>query len=269
MNNGLIYIAVNKITGGKYVGKCFLPLHRRWHEHVRDANNGRGKRRRLYHALRKYGHRSFMLSKVAEIDGAAPDAKSSLAALEIIMIEHFRSFVGDSPRTGYNMTRGGEGGSYFGPRKKVVATAKTRKLISKNSARYWKGKHLSASTRRKISETRLARGYGIYHGWSKASIKRHKAALRGNKFRLGIPSTAAFIDHISTIHRERAEKARKPFKQWILRKLSLGPVYIFDLRRAATIDGLPWPKIWNASRRLPIVAIKRTFGWMWQLKGNE
>ena len=134
MNNYMVYCLTCLITGKKYVG-ITKDFHQRWSYHqIADSVIG--------HALRKYGKQNF---RISVLYSRIP--KSTAEALEKRLISKMNTIAPN----GYNVASGGDGGDT------ITALTESKKRerankISKNHARYWKGKTRSDDTKRKISE---------------------------------------------------------------------------------------------------------------------
>jgi group I intron endonuclease len=96
----LIYLITNTINGKQYIGQTLHSPEKRWQEHVYTAQ---GDRRRslwpLYHAIRKYGPKAFIISTLAEAS-----SQEELNQLEIEFIEAYQTL---DRAFGYNRHEGG------------------------------------------------------------------------------------------------------------------------------------------------------------------
>lgn len=118
-------------------------IDRRWKKHVYRALNKTSKSP-LHFAIRKYGVESFTIKKI----GSA-STRAQLIKMEKKAILKYDSSV--KRGKGYNATNGGDGGDTFG------------------------GRRHSASTRRKMSRTRLSRirsGNITYKKWNHSKKSR-------------------------------------------------------------------------------------------------
>ena len=95
---GCIYMYTNKINGMKYVGQTICKLSKRHNEHIKRDNSY------IDMALRKYGEDNFTL-EILEDNISDAD---TLNNREIYWINFYDSF-----NHGYNLTKGGSGGSTF------------------------------------------------------------------------------------------------------------------------------------------------------------
>ena len=90
----IVYIAVNKINGHRYVGLTRLTLEKRRERHISHAAHGRSQH--FYRAIRKYGADAFEFSEIAR----CPTYKEACQ-------EERRQIASLNPE--YNKTAGGEG----------------------------------------------------------------------------------------------------------------------------------------------------------------
>lgn len=97
VNMGIIYKAVNKITGKTYVGATRYSLDKRWNEHVRSSETTEN-RSKFHKAIRKYGDENFDVEVIEEVPN------DMLAEREVANICHYDSYY-----NGYNSTLGGPG----------------------------------------------------------------------------------------------------------------------------------------------------------------
>jgi group I intron endonuclease len=95
----VIYLVRNKLNGKLYIGLTAKTAAERWKEHCRNAR--RGIETHSYRAIRKHGADAF---EVSTIGTCRTGERKDLEFLERFCIE-----VKGSDRTGYNMTKGGEG----------------------------------------------------------------------------------------------------------------------------------------------------------------
>jgi group I intron endonuclease len=110
MNQGIIYLIINKINDKKYVGQTRQLLNKRWSYHITESKTYRD--RPLYKAMNKYGIDNFNIRILEECD------VEKLNEREIWWINFFDSYL-----YGYNATTGGD---YFEhseeTKKKISAT---------------------------------------------------------------------------------------------------------------------------------------------------
>lgn len=126
-NKGFIYLVTNLITKQKYVGLTAKgpyedKVHRRWNEHCKYADKGKGSDASLHEAIREYGKETFkvtVLECYEEVEGV--DFWHGLGSREEYHILNEGSLIKKLGGTGYNQTKGGEysGG---GGEKPIVVT---------------------------------------------------------------------------------------------------------------------------------------------------
>lgn len=131
-----IYKATNKSNGKSYLG-FDSKWPNRMNQHKRNYLH---KNLKFYDAIKKYGWDNFDWSIVYQ----SIDGNHTLNCMENFFIEEYDSF-----RNGYNMTLGGEGALGYKPTPEHILKNKM-KNSGANHANF--GKHLSNSTKQKISE---------------------------------------------------------------------------------------------------------------------
>lgn len=104
-----IYKITNKTNGKCYIGKS-LNIEERWQYHIAHRNVAREYNKPLYCAFRKYGIENFSFEIVEEINNYEEIANER----EKYWIEYFNSYGS----TGYNATKGGDGGETHDMQKK-------------------------------------------------------------------------------------------------------------------------------------------------------
>ena len=130
-----IYMIQNKVNNKIYIGQA-VDIKERWGEHKAKLKANCNKpNKHLQNAWNKYGEDNFEFTIICECD------ESQLNTMEEYYIFELMSY---DRRVGYNKTYGGDGGR---------PTEETKKKLSENNGRYWKGKTRSEETRRKISES--------------------------------------------------------------------------------------------------------------------
>lgn len=157
MLNGYIYLIHNKITKKKYIGQT-NNFKDRFKKHIRYAKAVRAKSI-LHNSIRKHGIDNFEYSLL--IDVKAKNEKwlrYKLNKLEIYFIRQYSSLIPN----GYNMTKGGKGA--------VGLSGKFHHLY---------GKHLSETTRNKISEANK-KIKGTDHHWYGKKHKEETKLKIGN-----------------------------------------------------------------------------------------
>ena len=126
-----------------YIGITCQDVERRWRN-----GDGYKSQKYFYRAIKKYGWDNFehiVLYRNLE--------ERQAKVLEIALIHYYDS---TNPNLGYNLTEGGEG--YFG----YHPSEETKKKLSENNAKYWKGKHLSDETKKKQSEAKKGEKHPNY-----------------------------------------------------------------------------------------------------------
>lgn len=103
MRTYCIYKATNKINGKSYIGQA-VNFKKRQYEHLHVRDNRHDPNSIFHTALDKYGNENFDWEILAEIPG-----KEFANAFEIEMIRKYGTY---KPR-GYNLTKGGDGGSMW------------------------------------------------------------------------------------------------------------------------------------------------------------
>ena len=102
-----IYKINCKITGKNYIGKSTIPIQERFHRHLTDAKK---LDTHLARAIKLYGNDNFEISLIEECE----ENLSLLSQREVYWIEVF-----DSYNTGYNETKGGDGGNTYAKKSKI------------------------------------------------------------------------------------------------------------------------------------------------------
>ena len=98
---GFIYQITNLHNNKKYIGLTSSSIQERWKQHIQALN--RGIDYALYKAMRKYGIENFIIEELEEV------SNEYLNDREKYYIATMRTYIKDG--NGYNLTRGGEGGS--------------------------------------------------------------------------------------------------------------------------------------------------------------
>ena len=164
-----VYKVTHRESGGSYIGKS-IDIHRRWREHVRDAETGRYKTR-FYNALRKYGRDAFDWEILCEC------AVDDLDATEMEQIAiHKMAFVL------FNHTPGGDG---------LRAGSKHSEAANIAKSLRQRGKPHSAEHNRKVSEAQKGK---IVPQWI---IDKMNAAKAGK------------TPYFSPLHRKRISEAKR------------------------------------------------------------
>jgi len=140
----VIYKATNKIDDKCYIGQTKKKLQTRIYDHLRkskytDLNI------HFYNAIRKYGWDNFKWEVLCECE-----SKRELDEMEFHYIKQY-----DSYDNGYNMTLGGDAGTWgWIPTKETrMNMSKSRKRLFKNGYIPWnKGKKMSEESKKQMSK---------------------------------------------------------------------------------------------------------------------
>ena len=169
--SGVIYRATCIPTGKSYIGQT-IDFKRRKSQHERGNSSAHS---HFFRAMRKYGKGSFQWDIICDTEDA-----EMLDALEICYIH----VIGTVSPSGYNLQDGGECGRHSEETRKKISEAikgkkrsvETRKKMSDNNVRYWKGKstpirgkHHTLEARKKMSEK--AKGRVPWNKGKKASAE--------------------------------------------------------------------------------------------------
>jgi group I intron endonuclease len=136
----IVYSALNKINGKRYIGVTRMSLSQRIGCHLR-----KGPLYPFRSALHKYGLQSF---EISVIDTA--DDWTTLCEKEVYWIAFHDSLV---PR-GYNVTAGGEGLSNVSESTRQKISASLKIAYAEGRRRSQKGSKATPATRKKLSEMR-------------------------------------------------------------------------------------------------------------------
>lgn len=98
---GYIYQITNLVNNKKYIGLTTSSIQERWKQHIQALN--RGIDYALYQAMRKYGVENFIIEELEETPNECLNDR------EKYYIATIKTYIKDN--NGYNLTRGGEGGS--------------------------------------------------------------------------------------------------------------------------------------------------------------
>lgn len=174
MKYGYIYIIKNKVNQKYYVGQTNKTIKIRWKQH-KDSYKIRNQV--IYLAMRKYGIENFYIEEIEKIPEKQLDNRE----------QYWIKKLDTMTPNGYNMTYGGDFNPMHIPeiaqkvskhfigdknpakrpevREKIrqsalgkKASEETKKKMSVNNGKYWKGKKHSLETRKKISENHSCRG---------------------------------------------------------------------------------------------------------------
>ena len=145
-----LYLMINKINGKQYVGYTKQDIKQYMRFRKYDAiTKQKNPTRALYRAIKKYGWAAFDWVELLYCEELS-DAKQ----FEIQLIKEYDSYVPN----GYNMTRGGDGGSITTEQKrekcrqaraKQIFTEEDKRKRSENKKRYFKENPRSQETVKK------------------------------------------------------------------------------------------------------------------------
>lgn len=206
----IVYLAINVVSGGQYVGMSNRSLGQRRNEHISASLSGRDTCRIFHAAIRKYGADSFVWSVIAEYE-----RREDAVAREIAEI------AGRKAR--YNITAGGPG--VIAPR-----TKEWRERISAAHRGRRPPDHVIAALRNAPRKTKpviciedrqafpsikaAAAHYGVNAHKVTAAVHRHSGAVTaaGRHFALGdhVPSEEECARLIASMHPPRKPRAKKP-----------------------------------------------------------
>jgi group I intron endonuclease len=127
----------------RYYGITKQKTEYRWRNGKAYKNN-----KYFINAIKKYGWNNFK-HEVLFTDLTKSEAK----LLEQIYIVLYDT---TNREKGYNITLGGEGSNG------LKHTEESKQRISKNNAKYWKGKHLTEETRKKLSKANKGKNHPMY-----------------------------------------------------------------------------------------------------------
>ena len=129
-----IYLITNTVNGKRYVGKTkYADITKRFEQHIRESRKAPRKHITLYAAIRKYGNDAFVIE---ELDTAS--TMKELAQKEGMWVAKLNTYPHE-----YNMTRGGDGGSYT---RSPEVREKMRQQTLGRDDDFWK-RQKNASTR--------------------------------------------------------------------------------------------------------------------------
>lgn len=97
-NEYCVYRHTSTISNKSYIGYTVSGIMKRWYSHIRDVNQG--SKTHFCNAIRKYGKKSWIHEVLYKTDN-----KEDAQQKEIELIEKYDTF-----NSGYNLTKGGDGG---------------------------------------------------------------------------------------------------------------------------------------------------------------
>jgi group I intron endonuclease len=218
---GEVYIVVNQVNHKVYIGQTTRTLYKRWADHCRKANTGKGNCVYFYNAIRKYGESRFFVYRLN-----VAFSKEELDALEVSYIAKFRA---SDSEYGYNSTLGGGG---------VVANEATRekfKAVNKGEGNPMFGRHPSEESRAKMSKAQ--KGHICSEATKRAVSKasRERVASDETRRKLSIASKGRKLSEAS---RAKLSAAKMGHPSWNKgQKMPLG----FSEKVAAAKRGIRRP----------------------------
>ena len=153
----VVYCHTNKINGKKYIGITSQMPEKRWGN---GCNYKEKNQTKFFRAIKKYGWDNFEHEIIEKDIPTLEEANEK----ERYYIEFYDSF-----KKGYNSTHGGDGATGY------KHTKEEKEKISKNNARYWKGKHL----KQEAIEKRRKKITGLKQ--SQETINKRIAKTKGQK----------------------------------------------------------------------------------------
>ena len=182
----IIYEAINKINGKRYIGQTIRSLSKRKESH-RIYSMTNHKNDYFHSSIKKYGISSFKWKVLEKCD-----TKEELDEMEFHYIKQYNTFIPN----GYNMTWGGDG-QFIGykpskeTRKKLSNSNKGKKRSSISKQRYRKSKmgeknSFYGKKHTKESRKKMGRSGENHHQWKKPLSDEVKQkisqSLKGRKF---------------------------------------------------------------------------------------
>lgn len=149
-----IYKIINKVNGKVYVGSS-VDIFRRINRHKYDLIKTQHFNLHLQSAWNKYGKENFEFNIAENVE------PNMLIETE----QKYLDICKSNPTNFYNMSYSVE----FTTRG-IKLSKETRLLISKNNAKYWKGKTLSDETKRKLSDSHKGKIHSNEHKMKMSKI---------------------------------------------------------------------------------------------------
>lgn len=181
---GYIYKITNKINNKIYIGKTKNSIHSRWVNHVWISNTKKQLTTKLHRAIHKYGVQNFIIEEIEKC------LLEDLDKREIYWIKYLKS---TDNSIGYNICRGGEGGT---------------------GGDHFKEHHHSLETREKMSLNRKGKFNSNYNNhWNQSDeLKRLHSKLSSGK------NNGMYGKHQSSETKEKIRNS-KLNKCWVINKL--------------------------------------------------
>lgn len=178
-----VYLIKNSATNKSYVGVTTKGYINRFNQHIWQSRKG-GKTSALYSAMRKYGYGAFSIEKIC--DCADFDEMNSA---EVYYISKLNTL---SPN-GYNLTSGGDAGTFSDELKEKCSKARSGERPHENTIKAitqkWSDSEWRNEQRRRISD-------------GMAKSKKAKAAKDAQR---GVKKSAA---HVAALRNARATKVK-------------------------------------------------------------
>jgi len=202
---GCIYLITNIQTNKHYFGKCEKknPISYIESHFASAQDNGDNYNRRLYQSIRKHGVKNFKY----EIIGYCKTKKELNQAEKDCIALYQTNMKRYGDLYGYNMTDGGDGGSYKGINKgRVFSEEHKRKLSIQRRLRI-----ISEETKLKTSRSLKGKQN---NPWTKESRDKLGVSLLGNTHKKGKKLTEEGCHNISKAMRlSQLGKKRGPYKK--------------------------------------------------------
>ena len=197
MRTGVIYSIVNKINGKMYIGLT-TNKDKRLSRHKRNLNNNKHRNKHLQNSWNKYGKDNFKFEILEK-----NISKNNLSQKEMEYIDKLNSF-----KSGYNLTKGGEGTKGSKPWKNKNRRKETKKKIS-NSL---KGRKIprdvadkSAKSRRRVTKNKCV---SIFKEYYSSDLSQYKIADKHNVSRSLVKDICS-CQHWSTKGLEKPKSKNK------------------------------------------------------------
>lgn len=203
----LVYLAVNKVNGKRYIGMTRQTLARRKSQHLNMARKEADQYSIFHKAIRKYGADAFEFSIVAECPSYKDAAIEEMRLIRELAPEYNLGVGGEAvPNVGYRMTDAakekmrkkmvGKPGYWTGKKRPDIAQKQRERLTGRPDL----NKHLWSAARTPEARAKMAaslRGKAPTDAMRAAVLKRRKRILCINDGRVFVGSQEA-ADAIGT-----------------------------------------------------------------------